>query len=154
MVEDDGVDASIRPNQILAISLPYPVLAPERNESVIQLVLNELLTPMGVRSFSRRDPAYQGHYGGNVVSRNRAQHQGSVYPWLLGALAVAYMRTMGRDDDSVTKIHQWLEPCLRYISGDGIGQICELCDGDAPHAAQGSDRIGAVRGGDPSVLLE
>lgn len=138
VVEDHGVDPSIRPNQILAISLPYPVLAAQHNEAVVRLVLNELLTPMGVRTLSRRDPAYQGRYGGNVVSRDRAQHQGSVFPWLLGPLATAYVRTVGRNDDSVTKIHQWLEPCLRYISGDGVGQLCELCDGDAPHAARGA----------------
>ncbi|HEX4052967.1 MAG TPA: amylo-alpha-1,6-glucosidase [Tepidisphaeraceae bacterium] len=138
VVEDHGSDPSIRPNQILAISLPYPVLASQRNEAVVRLVLNELLTPMGLRTLSRRDPAYQGRYGGNVVSRDRTQHQGSAYPWLLGPLAAAYVRTQGRNDDSVMKIHEWLKPCLQYISGDGVGQLCELCDGDAPHASRGA----------------
>jgi predicted glycogen debranching enzyme len=138
VVEDNSVDASVRPNQILAISLPYPVLAPEQNEAVVRLVLSELLTPMGVRTLSPRDPAYQGHYGGSVVSRDRAQHQGSAYPWLLGPLAAAYIRTFGRSDDTLSAIRRWLEPCLRYMAGDGLGQLCELCDGDAPHAARGA----------------
>jgi predicted glycogen debranching enzyme len=138
VVEDKGFDPSIRPNQILAISLPYPVLSPERHKTVIQLMLDELLTPMGVRSLSPRDPAYQGRYGGNVVSRDRAQHQGSVYPWLLGPLATAYMRAFGRSDESILKVGQWLEPCLQYLLGDGLGQICELFDGNAPHAPNGA----------------
>ncbi|MGD0462758.1 MAG: amylo-alpha-1,6-glucosidase [Tepidisphaeraceae bacterium] len=138
VVEDAALDASIRPNQILAISLPYPVLSPDRCKHVVQLVLDELLTPMGVRSLSRGDPAYVGHYVGNVVSRDRAQHQGTVYPWLLGPLAIAYLRTFGRSDDSISKISQWLEPCLKYLSSDGLGQLCEFCDGDAPHTARGA----------------
>jgi predicted glycogen debranching enzyme len=138
VVEDDGVDAAVRPNQILAISLPNPVLAPERCKDVVRMVIDELLTPMGVRSLWRRDAAYVGHYGGNVVSRDRAQHQGAVYPWLLGPLAIAYVRTFGRNSDSILKISQWLEPCLEYMSSAGLGQICELCDGDAPHTAGGA----------------
>ncbi len=138
VVEDDGLDASIRPNQILAISLPNPVLSPERCKDVVGLVVDELLTPMGLRSLSRGDRAYVGHYGGNVVSRDRVQHQGAVYPWLLGPLAIAYVRTFGRNDDSISKISQWLDGCLKYLSSDGLGQLCELCDGDAPHAARGA----------------
>ncbi len=95
VVDDGGSDASLRPNQILAISLPNPVLAPERCKHVVQVVVDELLTPMGVRSLARGEAAYMGHYGGNTVSRDRAQHQGSVYPWLLGPLAIAYVRTFG-----------------------------------------------------------
>jgi len=93
---------------------------------------------MGLRTLSRRDATYVGHYGGNVVSRDRAQHQGTVYPWLLGPLAIAYVRTFGRNSDSISKISQWLEPCLKYMSCSGLGQLCELCDGDAPHTGRGA----------------
>jgi predicted glycogen debranching enzyme len=138
VVDDGGTDASIRPNQIFAISLPNPVLAPERCKHVLQVVMDELLTPMGVRSLARGEAAYMGHYGGNPVSRDRAQHQGSVYPWLLGPLAIAYVRTFGRNSDSISKISGWLEPCLKYMSSDGLGQLSELCDGDAPHTPRGA----------------
>jgi predicted glycogen debranching enzyme len=138
VVDDGGSDASLRPNQILAISLPNPVLSPERCKHVVQLVVDELLTPMGVRSLARSEAAYMGHYGGNTVSRDRAQHQGSVYPWLLGPLAIAYVRTFGRNSDSISKISGWLEPCMNYMSSAGLGQLCELCDGDSPHTARGA----------------
>jgi hypothetical protein len=96
IAENDQQDSSIRPNQLLAISLPYPVLSADRHVAVIELVLRELRTPMGVRSLSPRDPAYQAQYTGNVLSRDRAQHQGSVYPWLIGPLATAFLRAFGR----------------------------------------------------------
>jgi glycogen debranching enzyme len=138
VVEDDGLDASVRPNQIFAISLPHAVLAVERHRAVIQKVMEELLTPMGVRSLSARDPAFQGRYGGNVVSRDRAQHQGSVYPWLLGPLATAYAKAWGRSEETIFKISQWVAPCLDYLAGDGLGQICELFDGESPKAGRGA----------------
>jgi predicted glycogen debranching enzyme len=138
VVEDYGFDASVRPNQIFAISLPHAVLAVERHRAVIQKVMEELLTPLGVRSLSARDPAFQGHYGGNVVSRDRAQHQGSVYPWLLGPLATAYLKAWGRNEETIFRISQWLGPCLDYVAGDGLGQICELFDGESPKAGRGA----------------
>jgi predicted glycogen debranching enzyme len=138
VVEDYGFDASVRPNQIFAISLPHAVLAVERHRPVIQKVMEELLTPLGVRSLSPRDPAFQGHYGGNVVSRDRAQHQGSAYPWLLGPLATAYMKAWGRSEETIFRISQWLGACLDYMAGDGLGQICELFDGESPKAGRGA----------------
>jgi predicted glycogen debranching enzyme len=138
VLDDNGFDASIRPNQIFAISLRHPVLAPERFGTAIQTVVEELLTPMGLRTLPARDPAYHGRYAGNVVARDRAQHQGSVYPWLLGPLASAYVRAFGPSDETTARIAGWLEPCLQYIQGDGLGQICELFDGDEPQSPRGA----------------
>ena len=138
VVEDHGFDASIRPNQIFAISLPHAVLAVERQRPVIQKVMDELLTPMGVRTLSPRDPAFQGRYGGNVVSRDRAQHQGSVYPWLLGPLATAYAKVWGRSEETTFRISRWIAPCLEYMATDGMGQICELFDGQSPKSGRGA----------------
>ena len=133
VIGENGNDATIRPNQIFAVSLPHAVLAPERQKAVVQKVIDELLTPTGVRSLWRRDPAYQGRYDGNVVSRDRAQHQGSAYPWLLGALAAAYVKVNGRSEQAIAKVTQWLQPCMDWIEGEGLGQLFELCDGEAPH---------------------
>jgi predicted glycogen debranching enzyme len=138
IAENDQQDSSIRPNQLLAISLPYPVLSADRHVAVIELVLRELRTPMGVRSLSPRDPAYQAQYTGNVLSRDRAQHQGSVYPWLIGPLATAFLRAFGREEGSIATVRQWLEPCLDYLQGDGLGQLCELFDGGEPHGPRGA----------------
>src|SRR5207253_9056609 len=80
VLEDHGPDPSIRPNQLLAISLPFPVLSIDRHLPVMEKIKAELLTPMGLRTLSPKDPAYQGRYAGNVVSRDRAAHQGSAFP--------------------------------------------------------------------------
>ena len=138
VVGDDGPDASMRPNQIFAISLPHPVLSPERYKAVIGRVMEVLLTSKGLRSLGRHEAGYRGNYAGNVVSRDGAQHQGSVYPWLLGPLATAYLRAHGRTQETTAKVLQWIEPCLEYMDGDGLGQMCELFDGDAPHASRGA----------------
>jgi predicted glycogen debranching enzyme len=138
VVDEGGNDASVRPNQIFAISLAYPVLETSRHEAVLKTVIDELLTPMGVRTLSRSNSAYQGRYTGSVVNRDRAQHQGTAYPWLLGALATAEAKVHGRDAATIARIRKWLEPCLEYLQGDGIGQIVELVDGDLPQRAGGA----------------
>lgn len=135
---DQTPDASIRPNQILAISLPHPVLAAEHHKLLIQTVLGELLTPMGIRTLSPRDPAYQGRYGGNIIYRDRARHQGCAFPWMLGHLSTAYLRAYGRSTATVARVRSWLEGCLEYLRGDGVGQLRELFDGDAPHNPGGA----------------
>jgi predicted glycogen debranching enzyme len=138
VVSESGYEASIRPNQIFAISLQYPVLESSRQEAVLRTVVNELLTPLGVRTLSRGDAAYQGRYADSVVSRDRAQHQGTAYPWLLGPLATAEARLHGRESQTITRIRQWLQPCLDLLQGDGLGQIGELFDGDSPHRPGGA----------------
>ena len=138
VVEDHGPDPSVRPNQLLAISLPFAVLGIERHAEVIARCKEELLTPYGLRTLSPKHHSYQGRYAGNVVSRDRAYHQGSVYPWLLGAWIGANLRVSGRGDLARAHAMNWLRPCLDYIRNAGHGQLCELFDGDAPHRAGGA----------------
>lgn len=146
-IEDHGPDPSVRPNQLLAISLPYPVLAAERHATVVETVRRELLIDKGLRTLSPHDPAYQGRYGGHVVSRDRAAHQGTAYPWLLGALATAMVRAAGTRNERVGRqVRQMLQPCLDFLKGDGLGNICELFDGDAPHRQGGAMAAGAAAG--------
>src|SRR5215217_2097723 len=92
VITDGGVDASIRPNQLLTISLPHAVLASDRHASVLEVVERDLLTPFGLRTLAPDDPSFQGRYVGDVVSRDRAYHQGSAYPWLLGPYISAMLR--------------------------------------------------------------
>jgi predicted glycogen debranching enzyme len=138
VVADQNADSAIRPNQIFAMSLPHQVLWPQRHAAVLETVLNELLTPLGVRSLSPRDSAYQGRYGGDVISRDRAYHQGSAYPWLLGPLVSALVKTRGRDEATINQAREILRGSLKYIQGEGMGLISELFDGDAPHARGGA----------------
>jgi predicted glycogen debranching enzyme len=137
VVTDYGVDASVRPNQLLAISLPFPALDTARHEAVLESVKSELLTPVGLRTLSPRDPAYQKQYGGDVVSRDRAYHQGSVYPWLLGPYIAAMLRVRGRTLEVRREALDLLRGCLHHME-DHFGQLCELFDGDSPHHPGGA----------------
>ena len=138
VVEDDASDASLRPNQVLAMSLPHPVLAQERHALVLHALASELLTPMGLRTLSPRDPNYRGKYGGNVAQRDESQHQGSAHPWLLGPLTTAYLRVHGRRPACVLQVRQWLDGCINHLRGDGLGQLPELFDGDPPQKPGGA----------------
>lgn len=137
VVTDQGADASVRPNQIFAISLPYPVLNIDRHVAVLNKVREELLTPMGVRTLSPRDPNYHGRYDGGVVARDRAYHQGSAYPWLLGPTVSAFLRVYGRAQPTRDRAMAMLRGCLDHLRGQGVGQIHELFDGESPHAPGG-----------------
>jgi glycogen debranching enzyme len=79
------------------------------------------------------DVGYHGRYGGDVVSRDRAYHQGCVFPWLLGAFVTAYVRVLGRGPSVRADAAKFLQPCIDRMRTDGLGQLCELFDGDPPH---------------------
>jgi predicted glycogen debranching enzyme len=137
VVTDYGVDGSIRPNQLLAISLPHAVLDASRHAAVLDCVTQHLLTPLGLRTLAPQDPAYQRAYGGDVVARDRAYHQGSVYPWLLGPYVAAMLRVRGRGAQVRAEALDCLRGCLHHVE-DHFGQLCELFDGDAPHRPGGA----------------
>ena len=137
VVSDLGADGAIRPNQIFAISLPYPVLNIERHAAVLSKVREELLTPAGVRTLSSKDPNYHGRYGGAIGARDRAYHQGCAYPWLLGPFVSAFVRVYGRGATTREQARGMLKGCLDHVRGRGVGQVHELFDGDSPHAPGG-----------------
>jgi predicted glycogen debranching enzyme len=128
-----GNDASLRPNQIFAVSLPQSPLAPEQQKSVVDICERKLVTSHGLRSLAQNDPAYQGYYGGDVRQRDRAYHQGTVWGWLLGPFVLAHLRVYG-DRSAAT---QFLEPLGKQISSYGLGTLSEICDGDAPFTPRG-----------------
>jgi glycogen debranching enzyme len=130
VVNGDDRDASIRPNQILAVSLFHSMLPDEMAGSVVDAVERHLLTPYGLRSLAPSDPQYRGRYSGDPVSRDSAYHQGTVWPWLMGPFVTAYRKVHGHSPD-------WTEPFRRFIEEDGCGQIPEVFDGDAPHRPGG-----------------
>jgi len=138
VVDSVGADPSIRPNQLLAISLPFPVLSTNRFDTVLEKVRLQLLTPFGLRTLSPADHNYRGVYAGDVVARDRAHHQGSVFPWLLGPMVTAYVKIHGRGDGARREAEQLLLPCLKYLQSTGQGQLCELFDGDSPHRPGGA----------------
>jgi predicted glycogen debranching enzyme len=130
-------DASIRPNQIFAVSLPHTMLSPERAELVVHTVQQHLLTPYGLRSLAPTDPQYRGRYTGNPVSRDGAYHQGTVWPWLMGPFITAYIKVNGNSEPARRQVEAWLGAYKEHLSDAGLGHISEVCGGDGPHQPGG-----------------
>jgi len=130
-------DASIRPNQILAVSLHHSMLARGRAHAVVDVVARELLTPYGLRTLSPGDPRYIGHYRGDVHARDSAYHQGTVWPWLMGPFLSAYIKVNGGTAEARAQAARWLEPFRSHLCVTGLGQISEIMEGDAPHRPRG-----------------
>jgi predicted glycogen debranching enzyme len=130
-------DASIRPNQIFAVSLPYTMLSPERAEFVVRTVQQHLLTPYGLRSLAPTDPQYRGRYTGDPVSRDGAYHQGTVWPWLMGPFITAYIKVNRNSEPARQQVETWLGAFKEHLSDAGLGHISEVCGGDAPHQPGG-----------------
>ena len=132
-LDGDRHDASVRPNQILALSLPYPLLAGDRARAVLDVVRRELLTPFGLRTLSPEDPNYTGHYGGDPVARDAAYHQGTVWPWLLGPFITAWVRLGGSREEA----RSLLRPLEDHLKEAGLGTFSEIFEGDPPYAPKG-----------------
>jgi predicted glycogen debranching enzyme len=130
-------DAAIRPNQIFAVSLPYTMLPADKALQVVNTVQQVLLTPFGLRSLSSNDPQYRGHYGGDVVSRDGAYHQGTVWAWLMGPFITAYVKVHGNSPDSRDQVKRLLNNFVPHLRNAGLGQISEVFDGDVPHKPGG-----------------
>jgi predicted glycogen debranching enzyme len=137
VVTDSGHDRSIRPNQIFAVSLPYPLLSGERASRVVDVVEWELLTPYGLRTLSPRDPKYKGRYGGDAMARDGAYHQGTVWPWLLGPFLTAYVKVHGGTEQVRGRASDFLNPLRDHLWQAGLGQISEVFEGDEPHRPGG-----------------
>jgi len=128
-----GNDASLRPNQIFAVSLPQSPLTPEQQKRVVDFCARHLVTSHGLRSLAQGEPGYQGHYGGGVRERDGAYHQGTVWGWLLGPFVLAHLRVYG--DHAAAR--SFLEPLGLQIHTHGLGTLSEICDGDAPFTPRG-----------------
>jgi len=132
-VPGGGADASLRPNQVFAVSLPVSPLTPEQSKSVVDTLGRELLTSFGLRSLGPSEPRYVGRYGGGPRDRDSAYHQGTVWAWLLGPYALAHYKVYG-DRAAAQSL---LEPLGRSIYSAGLGSISEIFGGDAPFPATG-----------------
>jgi len=130
-------DAAVRPNQILAVSLPHQLLERDRAASVVDCVARALRTPFGLRTLSPHDPRYRGRYEGDAASRDEAYHQGTVWAWLLGPFITAYFRVHGRSPARVDEARGFIEAFRDHLREAGLGTVSELFDGDPPHTPRG-----------------
>ena len=136
VIDVDGgkeCDARLRPNQILAISLPYCALPPKQMRAVVDCCARELLTSHGLRSLGPKEPGYIGRYGGDAAQRDGAYHMGTVWAWLLGPFARAHYRVYG----DARLAQSFLAPIAQHLNAACVGSVSEIFDGDAPHSAHG-----------------
>jgi predicted glycogen debranching enzyme len=127
----DGDDSRVRPNQLLAVSLPYGPLAGDTSggRAVVDACAS-LVTPLGLRSLAPADPAFRPHHRGSPAERDAAYHEGTVWPWLIGPYVDA-VRRVGLPADGL------LDGLVAHLGDWGLGSVSETADGAAPHTATG-----------------
>jgi len=129
-----GDDPSIRPNQLFAISLDHPILAPERWSAVMEVVEQKLITPVGLRTLAPDDPNYQRTYHGNRLTRDGAYHQGTVWPWIIGPFIDAWLKVHPGEKAEARK---FLARFPQELDHAGIGTLSEVFDAEEPHRPRG-----------------
>jgi predicted glycogen debranching enzyme len=134
-----AVDPTCRPNQLLAIGgVPRPVIDGDRARAVVDTVERVLWTPAGPRSLDPGDPRYRGRYTGGAAARDRAYHNGTVWPWLAGPFIEAWVRVRGNTDAARREARtRFLDPLLARTQLAGLDHLSEICDGDAPYRPTG-----------------
>ncbi len=129
-----GDDSACRPNQVFAISLPYPVLDRERWAPVMKVVTERLLTPVGLRSLAPGHPQYKSTYFGDIRARDAAYHQGTVWPWLIGAYIDAWLKLHPDDTGGARRL---LDGMVPYLNEACIGSVSEIFDAEPPFVPRG-----------------
>jgi predicted glycogen debranching enzyme len=129
----DGDDATLRPNQVFAVSLPASPLPPARRRAVIDACARHLVSSYGLRSLAPFDARYVGHYGGDQRTRDGGYHQGPVWSWLLGPFALGHFAAYGDADAA----RRYLLPLADHVADHGLGSIAEIFDADPPFAPNG-----------------
>jgi predicted glycogen debranching enzyme len=131
---ETGDDVSCRPNQLLAFSLPFPVLDQKYWKPVLEVVRDRLLTPFGLRSLSRESHDYKSKYFGDLRARDAAYHQGTVWAWLIGPFVDAWLRVNPGDHAGA---RQFLEGFIPHLDDGCVGSINEIFDAEPPFTPRG-----------------
>jgi predicted glycogen debranching enzyme len=131
---ESGNDASIRPNQLLAIALPNPALEPRHWQCVLGKCVDTLLTPLGLRSLAPGEPGYVARYDGDLRARDAAYHQGTVWGWLVGPLVDAWLRAHPEDRRTA---RAFLDGFAAHLHEACVGTVSEIFDAEAPYRARG-----------------
>jgi predicted glycogen debranching enzyme len=135
---ETGADRSLRPNQVLAAALEFSPLSPGRRSDVVRWMDIELRTPFGLRTLAPQDPRYVGHYVGTQDARDSAYHQGTVWPWLLGAYVEAFLRVHPSRRRKIEELRASLDVFRAHLDAHGLNQVSEVFDADPPHAPGGT----------------
>jgi predicted glycogen debranching enzyme len=133
----EGDDASIRPNQVFAIALCDDLLTKGQAVQALHIAKDHLLTPVGLRTLSPTDVRYRPRYEGSPMERDRAYHQGTVWPFLLGPFVTAWLKTFGHTEKTRTEVRAFLDGIETHLQEACLGQVSEVFDGSPPHRPRG-----------------
>lgn len=134
--DDEGRNFFVRPNMVIAVSLPYSMLDKDEMKRILDVADKELVTPRGLRTLSPGNPLYKGSYRGNQEDRDNAYHNGTVWPWLFGPFCEGWLRVYGKQ--GVQKVKKLIFGLEEVMSEHGVSTISEIYDGDPPHAPNGA----------------
>ncbi|MBK7626992.1 MAG: glycogen debranching enzyme family protein [Bacteroidales bacterium] len=134
--DTEGVNLFVRPNMVIAVSMPYSMLDKDQMKSILDVADKELVTIRGLRTLSPRNKMYKGVYKGSQEERDNAYHQGTVWPWLFGPFCEGWLKVYGKQ--GVQKVKNLIFGLEAVMNEHGISTISEIYDGDPPHAPQGS----------------
>lgn len=134
--DEEGKNTFVRPNMVIAVSLPNSMLSKEQMKNVLDIADKNLVTPRGLRTLSPRNKFYKGLYQGSQEERDNAYHQGTVWPWLLGPFCEGWLKVYGAQ--GVSKVRSLIYGMEEVMNEAGISTISEIYDGDPPHAPQGA----------------
>lgn len=136
VVNNGKTDWSVRPNMIIATSLPFTTLEESQIASILEVAKLSLLTNRGLRSLAPDEPNYKGYYQGNQYERDRAYHQGTIWPWLLGHFAEGFLKTYGKAGKGF--VERMIKGFDEVMAQYGVGTVAEIYDGDPPHRPKGA----------------
>jgi predicted glycogen debranching enzyme len=134
--DQEGRNMFVRPNMVIAVSLPYSMLEKDQMKRILDIADKELVTPRGLRTLSPGNKLYKGIYYGSQEERDKAYHQGTVWPWLFGPFCEGWLKVYGKQ--GINKVKKLIFGLEEVMSEAGITTLSEIHDGDPPHAPRGS----------------
>ena len=137
VISGTGADEQLRCNQIWAVSMPFTMLSPEQERSVVDTVYRHLYTPCGLRTLSPKDPEYHPSYGGPQVERDMAYHQGTTWVFPMGAYYLAYLKVHGNTPEAARYVREQLNALEPMLREGCFGQLPEIYDGEFPSDGKG-----------------
>lgn len=137
VVGREGPDDHFRPNQVLAMALPFSPVSPDRARKVLSRVWKELYATYGLRSLSIYHPGYRGVYQGDRVKRDGSYHQGTTWSWLIGPFITAYRKAHGYREEDRRQAELFIRPFRDHLRDHGVGFISEIFDGNEPVIPRG-----------------
>ena len=137
VISGTGADEQLRCNQIWAVTMPFTMLSPAQERRVVESVRRELYTPFGLRTLSPKDPEFHPFYGGSQRERDMAYHQGTIWPYPLGAYYLAYLKTHGNTAQAAARVREQLGNMEAMLREGCVGQLPEIYDGGDPGPSKG-----------------